>query len=41
MSATQNIIDALKNQGANPDLAQLNLIQKLVNLKIHKSFSLS
>ena len=41
MSATQNIIDALKNQGANPDLAQLNLIQKLVNLKIYKSFSLS
>ena len=41
MSATQNIIDALKNQGANPDLAQLTLIQKLVDLKIYKRFSLS
>ena len=37
MSVTQNIIDALKNQGAIPDLAQLNLISRLVDLKIYKS----
>jgi cell division protein ZapE len=37
MSVTQNIIDALKNQGAIPDLAQLNLINRLVDLKIYKS----
>ena len=29
MLSIQNIIDALKNQGANPDLSQINLLEKL------------
>ena len=29
MSNVKNIIDTLKNQGANPDLSQINLIEKL------------
>ena len=27
----QNIIDDLKNQGIEPDLAQLNLLERLIN----------
>ena len=41
MSVSQNIIVTLKNQGANPDLAQLKLINKLVDLKIYKNFYIS
>jgi Predicted ATPase len=29
MLSIQNIIDVLKNQGANPDLSQINLLEKL------------
>ena len=38
MSVEQNIIDTLKNQGTNPDLAQIGLIKKLCDLKIKKNF---
>ncbi len=41
MSVSQNIIVTLKNQGANPDLAQVKLINKLVDLKIYKNFYIS
>ena len=39
MSNVKNIIDALKNQGANPDLSQINLIEKLCKMNISKKFS--
>ena len=39
MSNVKNIIDTLKNQGANPDLFQINLIKKLCKMKISKKFS--
>ena len=32
MSNVKNIIDTLKNQGANPDLSQINLIEKLCKM---------
>ena len=38
MSLEQNIIDALKNQGTNPDLAQIGLIKKLCDVEIKKNF---
>ena len=38
MSIYQNIIDGLKNQGANPDLAQVTLIKKLCDIKIRDTF---
>ena len=36
MSKVKNIIDTLKNQGANPDLSQINLIEKLCDMNISK-----
>ena len=39
MSVEQNIIDALKYQGTNPDLAQIDLIKKLCDMQIRKNFS--
>ena len=39
MSNVKNIIDTLKNQGANPDLSQINLIEKLCKMNISKKFS--
>ena len=36
MSNVKNIIDTLKNQGANPDLSQINLIEKLCKMNISK-----
>ena len=39
MSKVKNIIDTLKNQGANPDLSQINLIEKLCMMNISKKFS--
>ena len=39
MLSIQNIIDALKNQGANPDLSQIDLLEKL-NAITHKKKSL-
>ena len=39
MSKVKNIIDTLKNQGANPDLSQINLIEKLCKMNISKKFS--
>ena len=41
MSISQNIIDNLKNQGANPDLYQLNLINELCGIKLYKKFSIN
>ena len=38
MSINQNIIDSLKNQGANPDLAQVALIKELCDIKIRDTF---
>lgn len=38
MSVEQNIIDALKNQGTNPDLAQIDLIKKLCEMQSRKNF---
>ena len=38
MSINQNIIDGLKNQGANPDLAQIALIKELCDIKISDTF---
>ena len=38
MSIYQNIIDGLKNQGANPDLAQIALIKELCDIKISDTF---
>ena len=38
MSIEQNIIDALKNQGTNPDLAQIDLIKKLCETESRKNF---
>tara|TARA_B100001027_G_scaffold129960_1_gene89892 strand:+ start:100 stop:1149 length:1050 start_codon:yes stop_codon:yes gene_type:complete len=39
MSNVKNIIDTLKNQGANPDLSQINLIEKLCKMNISKKSS--
>ena len=36
MSNVKNIIDALKNQGANPDFSQIKLIEKLCKMNISK-----
>jgi cell division protein ZapE len=41
MSITQNIIDELKNQGAEPDLNQIKLINALSDIKFFKKFSLN
>jgi len=41
MSINQNIIDGLKNQGANPDLAQVALIKELCDIKIRDTFFIS
>ena len=41
MSITQNIIDELKNQGAEPDLNQIKLINVLSDIKFFKKFSLN
>ena len=38
MSVEQNIIDALKNQGTNPDLAQIDLIKELCDIQIKKNY---
>ena len=38
MSINQNIIDSLKNQGANPNLAQIALIKELCDIKIRDTF---
>ena len=38
MSNAKNIIDNLKNQGANPDKSQINLINELCNLNIRRKF---
>ena len=38
MSINQNIIDSLKNQGTNPDLAQVALIKELCDIKINDTF---
>ena len=38
MSNVKNIIDNLKNQGANPDKSQINLINELCNLNIRRKF---
>ena len=38
MSVEQNIIDTLKNQGTNPDLAQIILIKKLCEMQSRKNF---
>ena len=40
MSDSQNIIDALKNQGAPPDLNQIALIKKLCEIKFSGLFSI-
>ena len=40
MSNVKNIIDTLKNQGANPDLSQINLIEKLCKMNISRNFHL-
>ena len=39
MLITQNIIDALKNQGVIVDSAQTILVKKLSQLKLDKKFS--
>ena len=39
MPIAKNIIDALKNQGAKPDLFQINLIDELCNMNISKKSS--
>ena len=38
MSINQNIIDSLKNQGTNPDIAQVALIKELCGIKIKDTF---
>ena len=40
MLTTQNIIVALKNQGVNPDLNQIKLINQLLNIKFNKNLTL-
>ena len=40
MPLAKNIIDNLKNQGTNPDFNQINLINSLCEIKLHKTFFL-
>ena len=40
MSITQNIIDKLKNQGVEPDLNQIKLVNALSDVKFYSNFSL-
>ncbi len=40
MSITQNIIDKLKNQGVEPDLNQIKLVNALSDIKFYSNFSL-
>jgi len=40
MPLAKNIIDNLKNQGTNPDFNQINLINSLCDMKLHKNFFL-
>ena len=40
MLIAQNIIDNLKNQGTNPDIAQIKLINLLSKTKFNSAFSI-